>query len=138
MDTIIGIDLGTTNSEVAVIQEGKPVVIADENNRVIMPSVVSLSEDEQILVGEPAGNQYILYPERTIKSIKRKMGSDEKITLGDNSYTPQEISAMIRTFCSGPLNVCGLHLPEYFLCRATMTCGCVMERRETHWLNSMT
>jgi len=95
METIIGIDLGTTNSEVAVLQEGKPVVIADENNRIIMPSVVSLSEDEQILVGEPAGNQYILYPERTIKSIKRKMGSDEEITLGDNSYTPQEISAII-------------------------------------------
>lgn len=95
METIIGIDLGTTNSEVAVLQEGKPVIIADENNRIIMPSVVSLSEDEQILVGEPAGNQYILYPERTIKSIKRKMGSDEKITLGDNSYTPQEISAII-------------------------------------------
>jgi molecular chaperone DnaK len=96
METIIGIDLGTTNSEVAVVQEGQPVVIADEHNQKIMPSFVSLSEDGQILVGEPARNQYALYPERTVKSIKRKMGTDEKVSLGDNTlYTPQEISAII-------------------------------------------
>ncbi len=96
METIIGIDLGTTNSEVAVIHEGQPVVIADEHNQKIMPSFVSLSEDGQILVGEPARNQYVLYPERTVKSIKRKMGTDEKVSLGgDTLYTPQEISAII-------------------------------------------
>lgn len=95
METIIGIDLGTTNSEAAVIQNGQPVVIADEHNHKIMPSFVSLSEDGQILVGEPAKNQYVLYPERTVKSIKRKMGTDEKVSLGDTLYTPQEISAII-------------------------------------------
>ena len=96
METIIGIDLGTTNSEVAVIHDGQPLVIADEHNQKIMPSFVSLSEDGQILVGEPARNQYALYPERTVKSIKRKMGTDEKVSLGNNTlYTPQEISAII-------------------------------------------
>ncbi|MGA1824381.1 MAG: Hsp70 family protein [bacterium] len=95
METIIGIDLGTTNSEVAVIQQGRPHVIAGENNSRIMPSFVSFTEEGHILVGEPAKNQYALYPERTIKSIKRKMGSDERLTMGTNVYTPQEISAII-------------------------------------------
>ena len=95
METIIGIDLGTTNSEVAVIQDGQPRVIPDENDRMILPSFFGLSEDGQILVGEAAKNQYALYPERTIKSIKRKMGTDELVKIGDNQYTPQEVSAII-------------------------------------------
>ncbi len=93
-EPIIGIDLGTTNSEVAIVKDGQPTVIS-ENNRKIMPSFVGLSDKEELLVGEPAKNQYLLYPEQTIKSIKRKMGSTEKVILGSQTYTPQEISAMI-------------------------------------------
>ena len=95
MKPIVGIDLGTTNSEVAIIREGQPVVISDAAEEKIVPSFVGLSPTEEILVGEPARNQYVVAPERTIKSIKRKMGSDERISLAEQSYTPQEISAFI-------------------------------------------
>jgi molecular chaperone DnaK (HSP70) len=93
-EIIIGIDLGTTNSEVAIVKDGQPIVIAEQNKKII-PSYVGLSDDGKILVGEPARNQFLIYPERTIKSIKRKMGSNETVKLGDKTYTPQEISAMI-------------------------------------------
>lgn len=93
-DPIIGIDLGTTNSEVAVFKDGR-VEIVVENNRDMLPSVVGLDNSGQLIVGDEARNQYVLYPERTIKSIKRKMGSDEKVRLGDKEYLPQEISAII-------------------------------------------
>jgi len=93
--TIIGIDLGTTNSEVAVVIDGQPTIIADETGNKILPSVVGVNEDGELLVGELALNQSLLYPERTVRSIKRSMGKDEHVTLGDSSYTPQEISAMI-------------------------------------------
>ena len=95
MDTILGIDLGTTNSEVSVIQDGKPVVLKDKDGEAILPSVVGLDRDGKLLVGRAARNQAILAPERTVKSIKRKMGLDIKVTLGEQSFTPQEISAMI-------------------------------------------
>ncbi|MBI5444681.1 MAG: Hsp70 family protein [Deltaproteobacteria bacterium] len=94
METILGIDLGTTNSEVCVIEDGRPRVLAEDGRR-ILPSFVGLSPEGRLLVGEEAKNQYVLYPERTIKSIKRKMGSDERVSLGDAEYTPQEISALI-------------------------------------------
>lgn len=94
METIVGIDLGTTNSEVALIREGQPHVFA-ENDDPILPSFVGLSEDGRLLVGQAARNQWVLAPERTIKSIKRKMGQDVKVRLGDQEYRPQEISAMI-------------------------------------------
>jgi len=94
MNRIVGIDLGTTNSSVAVVMDGKPQIIPDGNQRLI-PSVVGLSTSDEILVGQVAKNQYVLYPDRTIKSIKTKMGSDEKVRLGKNQYTPQEISAFI-------------------------------------------
>ncbi len=93
-ETIVGIDLGTTNSEVAIIRDGKPVVLED-NGDPILPSCVGISEDGRLLVGKPARNQLVLAPERTIKSIKRKMGQDVKVSLGDHEYSPQEISAMI-------------------------------------------
>lgn len=93
-ETIIGIDLGTTNSEVAVIQEGKVVVI-EEQGKQLLPSFVGLSDSNEILVGDAAKNQYALYPERTIKSIKRRMGEDVQVVMGEQSYTPQEISAII-------------------------------------------
>ena len=93
-EIIIGIDLGTTNSEVAFVKDGQPNVISVGNNKLI-PSFVGLSDSNKIIVGEAAKNQYLLYPERTIKSIKRKIGTDEKILLGDKEFLPQEISAFI-------------------------------------------
>src|SRR5438874_30836 len=95
MDIIVGIDLGTTNSEVAYVRDGQPVVCPDEDGDPILPSFVGLSEDGRLLVGKAARNQWALAPERTIKSIKRKMGQDVKVQLGDQEYRPQEISAMI-------------------------------------------
>jgi molecular chaperone DnaK len=93
-EIILGIDLGTTNSEVAIIRDGQPVVL-EEDGDPILPSFVGLSEDGKLLVGKAARNQWVLAPERTIKSIKRKMGEDIKVELGDQEYSPQEISAMI-------------------------------------------
>jgi molecular chaperone DnaK len=93
-DTIIGIDLGTTNSEVAVIRDGQPVVL-DEDGDPILPSVVGLDPQGRLLVGKAARNQYVLAPERTVRSIKRKMGQEVTVTLGDQKYSPQEISAII-------------------------------------------
>jgi molecular chaperone DnaK len=94
-ETIVGIDLGTTNSEIAVYRDGRPEVQADGSGRLILPSVVGLDQDGSLLVGEAARNQYILHPERTARSIKRLMGSDRKVSLGDRNYTPQDVSAMI-------------------------------------------
>src|SRR5580704_15660800 len=94
MDTIVGIDLGTTNSEVAYIRDGQPHV-CEEDGDPILPSFVGLSDDGRLLVGKAARNQWALHPERTIKSIKRKMGMDVKVKLGEQEYRPQEISALI-------------------------------------------
>ena len=93
-DIIIGIDLGTTNSEVAVIRDGRPVVL-EEDGGAILPSVVGLDAQGRLLVGNAARNQYVLAPERTVRSIKRKMGQEVTVTLGDQKYAPQEISAII-------------------------------------------
>ena len=95
MKPIVGIDLGTTNSEVAILREGRSVVVPDAAENCILPSFVGLSPSEEILVGESARNQYVVAPERTIKSIKRKMGNDECVSLGEETYSPQEISAFI-------------------------------------------
>jgi molecular chaperone DnaK len=94
-DVIVGIDLGTTNSEVAAIRDGQPFVIPGDDDDPILPSFVGLAEDGKLLVGKPARNQWALAPDRTIKSIKRKMGEDIKVPLGDKQFRPQEISAMI-------------------------------------------
>jgi len=93
-ELIVGIDLGTTNSEIAVVRDGKPVVLCEDGDP-ILPSFVGIAEDGRLLVGKAAKNQYIVAPERTIKSIKRKMGEDVKVKMGDQEYRPQEISAMI-------------------------------------------
>ncbi|MEE9345295.1 MAG: Hsp70 family protein, partial [Methylococcales bacterium] len=93
--TIIGIDLGTTNSEVAVVLDGHAIVIADDKGNKVLPSVVGINENAELMVGDVALNQSVLYPERTVRSIKRSMGKDEQVVLGDKSYTPQEISAII-------------------------------------------
>src|SRR5580700_7518949 len=94
-DEILGIDLGTTNSEIAIYRNGRPEVLADARGRVILPSVVGLSQTGELLVGDEARNQFLLYPERTVRSIKRRMGSDDRVRLGERDYTPQEISAII-------------------------------------------
>src|SRR5256885_9366122 len=93
-ELIIGIDLGTTNSEVAVVRGGTPAVLAEDGDP-ILPSFVGLGPDGRLLVGQAARNQWVLAPERTVKSIKRKMGQDVKVRLGEQEYRPQEISAMI-------------------------------------------
>lgn len=93
-DIIIGIDLGTTNSEVSIVENGKVRVIADGDSK-MLPSFVGMDDNGQIIVGETARNQYLVYPERTIKSIKRLMGQDTHVVLAEQSYTPQEISAII-------------------------------------------
>ena len=93
-ELIIGIDLGTTNSEVAIVENGQVVVIAD-NNKKILPSFVGIDDQGDILVGDSARNQYLVYPERTVKSIKRLMGQDIQVNLAGQAYAPQEISAII-------------------------------------------
>ena len=93
-ELIVGIDLGTTNSEVAVVEGGQPRVLAEDGDP-ILPSIVGLADDGRLLVGTAARNQWVLAPDRTVKSIKRKMGEDVKVSLGTEEYRPQEVSAMI-------------------------------------------
>ena len=95
MSKTIGIDLGTTNSCVAVIEGGKPVVIPNAEGARTTPSVVAFSKTGERMVGQVAKRQAITNPERTVSSIKREMGSDYKVKIDDKSFTPQEISAMI-------------------------------------------
>ncbi|MEN8131054.1 MAG: Hsp70 family protein [Pseudomonadota bacterium] len=121
-ETIIGIDLGTTNSEVAVVREGQAQVLEIQTGNKLLPSVVGFSEDGTLLVGEPARNQYALYPQRTIRSVKRLMGEDSHITLGDQQYTPQEISAIIlrhlktiaEQHLGGEIHKAVITVPAYF------------------------
>jgi molecular chaperone DnaK (HSP70) len=120
-ETIVGIDLGTTNSEVAALVAGKVDVLAG-NGEQILPSYVGLSPEGQLLVGTPARNQYILYPERTVKSIKRLMGTDQRVVLGDQTYSPAEISALIlralktraEAALGGPVTRAVITVPAYF------------------------
>ena len=95
MSKIIGIDLGTTNSCVAVFEGGEPVVIPNPEGARTTPSVVAFTKNGERLVGQVAKRQAITNPDHTVSSIKRKMGSDYKVTIDGKSYTPQEISAMI-------------------------------------------
>ena len=121
-EKIIGIDLGTTNSEVAVVENGRLTVIDITPGHPILPSFVGLADDGSILVGEPAKNQYVLYPERTIKSIKRRMGSADRVELGDAHYSPQEISAIIlrqlksiaETYLGESVHKAVITVPAYF------------------------
>ena len=94
MSKIVGIDLGTTNSGVAVVQDGRPDMLPHGEERII-PSVVGYAANGQWLVGTPARNQYVLDPENTVVSIKRQMGTDSRVTLGGRKLPPQEVSAFI-------------------------------------------
>ncbi|HET6251215.1 MAG TPA: Hsp70 family protein [Tepidisphaeraceae bacterium] len=93
-ERIVGIDLGTTNSEIAAFVDGKPQVIGN-GSQFMLPSCVGLSPTGSLLIGEAARNQMLLYPERTVRSVKRLMGSGETVTLGEKSFTPPEISSLI-------------------------------------------
>ncbi len=91
----VGIDLGTTNSEVAIVENGQVRVLPGEDGDLILPSCVGFSDTGKLLVGREALRQYAAAPERTVKSIKRWMGTDHKTTLGDKEYLPHEVSAII-------------------------------------------
>ncbi|MBE5757447.1 MAG: molecular chaperone DnaK [Clostridiales bacterium] len=97
MGKIIGIDLGTTNSCVSVMEGGEATVIANAEGSRTTPSVVAFAKDGERLVGQVAKRQAVANPDNTVISIKRDMGTDKKVTIGDKKYTPQEISAMILT-----------------------------------------
>lgn len=93
-DPIVGIDLGTTNSEIAAFIDGRAQILGN-GERLMLPSCVALTESGELLIGEAARNQMLLYPERTVKSVKRLMGSNQPVTLGGRTFTPPEISAII-------------------------------------------
>ncbi len=95
MSRAVGIDLGTTNSEVAVVENGQARVLPGDDGDLILPSCVGISDTGKLLVGREAWRQYAAAPERTVKSIKRWMGTDHKTKLGDREYLPHEISAII-------------------------------------------
>ncbi|HYE08586.1 MAG TPA: Hsp70 family protein, partial [Patescibacteria group bacterium] len=97
MAKVIGIDLGTTNSCVAVMEGGEPVVITNAEGNRTTPSVVGFAKSGERLVGQVAKRQAITNPERTVISIKREMGTNHKVNIDGTGYTPQEISAMILT-----------------------------------------
>ena len=122
MGKVIGIDLGTTNSCVAVIEGGEPVVIANAEGARTTPSVVAFSKTGERMVGQVAKRQAITNPDRTVSSIKRHMGSDYKVKIDDKAYTPQEISAMIlaklksdaESYLGGKVSEAVITVPAYF------------------------
>ncbi len=119
---IIGIDLGTTNSCVAVYEGDAPVVIANPEGKRTTPSVVGFTKNGERLVGQQAKNQSITNPDRTVMSIKREMGTSHKVRIDDKSYTPQEISAMIlqklkadaEAYLGAPVTQAVITVPAYF------------------------
>ena len=122
MSKVIGIDLGTTNSCVAVMEGGEAVVIPNAEGNRTTPSVVAFSKTGERMVGQVAKRQAITNPERTISSIKREMGSDYKVEVDGKKYTPQEISAMIlqklksdaEAYLGGPVSEAVITVPAYF------------------------
>ena len=122
MSKVIGIDLGTTNSCVAVMEGGEAVVIANAEGNRTTPSVVAFSKSGERMVGQVAKRQAITNPDRTISSIKREMGSDYKVTIDNKKYTPQEISAMIlqklkadaESYLGTPVTEAVITVPAYF------------------------
>ncbi len=122
MSKVIGIDLGTTNSCVAVIEGGEPVVIANAEGARTTPSVVAFGKNGERMVGQVAKRQAITNPDRTVSSIKRQMGSDYHVSIDDKKYTPQEISAMIlqklksdaESYLGGKVSEAVITVPAYF------------------------
>ena len=122
MSKIIGIDLGTTNSCVAVMEGGESVVIPNAEGNRTTPSVVAFSKDGERMVGQVAKRQAITNPDRTIMSIKREMGTNYKVNIDGKAYTPQEISAMIlakirrdaESYLGEPVTEAVITVPAYF------------------------
>ena len=122
MSKVIGIDLGTTNSCVAVIEGGEPVVIANAEGARTTPSVVSFGKTGERMIGQVAKRLAITNPDRTVSSIKRQMGSDYHVSVDDKKYTPQEISAMIlqklkadaESYIGAPVTEAVITVPAYF------------------------
>ena len=122
MGYIIGIDLGTSTTEAAVFQNGKPVLIPDHSGDVIVPSVVGLDDEGRIIVGKQADERYLLYPDRTVKEVKRLMGSGQKVSMGQEQYTPADISAELlssvkhyaENFLGGEVDRAVITVPAYF------------------------
>ena len=121
-EKIVGIDLGTTFSEIAILEGGKPIIISNSEGERLTPSVVSVTEEGEVLVGRIARNQAISNPEHTVYSIKRHMGEDYKVKISGKEYTPQEISAMIlqklkrdaEAFLGQPIKKAVITVPAYF------------------------
>jgi molecular chaperone DnaK len=119
---IVGIDLGTTTSLVAAIKDGKPALILNERGKTITPSIVGFSETGELLVGEAAKNQAVAHPDRTVSSVKRIMGTNQRVTLGGKEYTPQEVSALIlaklkrdaESYFGQPVTEAVITVPAYF------------------------
>jgi len=119
---IVGIDLGTTNSGIAYMEGGTPTIIPNAEGKRLTPSVIGITQKGEVIVGELAKRQAVSMPERTVRSIKRKMGQDYKVKIGDKEYTPQEISAMILTkmkrdaeaYLGEPIVKAVITVPAYF------------------------
>ena len=122
MAKVIGIDLGTTNSCVAVMEGGEAVVIPNPEGNRTTPSVVAFSKTGERLVGQVAKRQAVTNPDRTVQSIKREMGTNFKVSIDDKQYSPQEISAMILTklkqdaeaYLGQPVEQVVITVPAYF------------------------
>ena len=122
MGKIVGIDLGTTNSEVAYVEAGKPTIIKSAEGQPYFPSVVAFTKDGEMLVGEAAKRQAVTNPQATVQRIKRKMGTNEKIKIHGKTYTPQQISAFIlqkikkdaEDFLGEKINDAVITVPAYF------------------------
>ena len=122
MSKIIGIDLGTTNSCVAVLEGGKPVVIPNAEGQRTTPSIVAFTKNGERLVGDPAKRQAVTNVDRTVASVKRQMGTDRRVKIDGRKYSPQEISAMIlqklkkdaEEYLGEPVDRAVITVPAYF------------------------
>src|SRR3989344_428907 len=127
MTKIIGIDLGTSNSAASVLEGGKPVMIPSAEGTTVgggkaFPSYVAMTKDGELLVGEPARRQAVTNPEGTVYAVKRKMGTKEKVKMGDKEYTPEQISAFIlqkikkdsEAYLGAPVTKAVVTVPAYF------------------------
>ncbi len=121
-EKVLGIDLGTTNSAMAIMEGGEPTIIPNSEGDRTTPSVVAFKDDGERLIGEMAKRQAVKNPKRTIESIKRKMGTDHKVKIGDDEYTPEQISAMIlqklkrdaEEYLGDEINRAVITVPAYF------------------------
>ena len=145
MSKIIGIDLGTTNSCVAVMEGGESVVIPNAEGARTTPSVVAFAKTGERMVGQVAKRQAITNPDRTISSIKREMGSNYKVNIDNKSYTPQEISAMVlqklkadaEAYLGQTVTEAVITVPAYFTDaqrQATKDAGKIAARRHSRFL----